>query len=154
MDKHVQAQLNATQDFPAGLFRDDLKEKRPARVTIAKPPEEVHRYLHKAKHYGRFLDTDVPIEITSQSPDMILWRAGDEGIGAFAMRPAPGGRGTIVTFKMQMKSEWTGLIARMVGRDADTRAAVALRKLKAYMETGEVPTVEGQPSGRDERQTH
>ena len=154
MQTEIQSRLETAPDFPAGLFSDDLKEKRPARVTISRSPEEIFRFLRNADHYARFLDQDADIEIKNSKPDLIVWRAGEEGFGAFALRPAPGGRGTIVTFKMSFEGEWTGTIARMVGRDSDTRAAVALRKLKAYLETGEVPTTEGQPSGREEVRTH
>lgn len=154
MSSELQSRREAAPDFPADLFSDDLKEKRPARVTIRLAAEEIFRYLTDVDHYPRFLDEEGPFEITNGAADLVVWRAGEDGFGAFALRPAAGGRGTIVTFKMQMVGEWSGTVARMVGRDADTRAAVALRKLKAYLETGEVPTTEGQSSGREELQVH
>ena len=44
----------------------------------------------------------------------------------------------------------TELIAKMRGEDPDSLAIINLKRLKAFLETGEIATIEGQPSGREE----
>lgn len=66
---------------------------------------------------------------------------------------APVNLGTIVSLSMDYDiiggkaSEW---IAFFGGEDPDTLAKTNLKRLKSYLETGEIATTEGQPSGREE----
>lgn len=66
---------------------------------------------------------------------------------------APANLGTIVSLAMDYDiiggkaSEW---VAFFSGEDPDTLAQTNLKRLKAYLETGEIATTEGQPSGREE----
>ena len=66
---------------------------------------------------------------------------------------APANLGTIVSLAMDYDiiggkaAEW---VAFCGGEDPDTLAQTNLKRLKAYLETGEIPTTEGQPSGREE----
>jgi len=43
----------------------------------------------------------------------------------------------------------TELAGQAAGEDPYSLTLTNLRRLKAYLETGEIPTIEGQPSGRD-----
>lgn len=45
--------------------------------------------------------------------------------------------------------EWLRMFS---GNDPDTVMQVQLKRLKAFLETGEIPTTVGQPSGREEEQ--
>ncbi|UYL07996.1 SRPBCC family protein [Bdellovibrio sp. SKB1291214] len=67
---------------------------------------------------------------------------------------AQANRGTIVQMKVEYDNKFTGALAAFEkifgGKDADTTAKVNLQRLKAFCETGSVPTIEGQPSGREE----
>ena len=66
---------------------------------------------------------------------------------------APANLGTIVSLAMDYDiiggkaAEW---VAFFSGEDPDTLAQTNLKRLKAYLETGEIATTEGQPSGREE----
>ena len=62
---------------------------------------------------------------------------------------APGGHGTIVTVSIAEADVKDGL-ASDTSRKADPADAVAdaLRRFKARVETGEIPTTDGQPTGR------
>jgi uncharacterized membrane protein len=95
-------------------------------------------------------------EILEDRPgELIAWRSlgGSEvhHSGAVQFRPAPGGRGTEVRLSMEpfasggRVSRW---LARLVGWGTERAVAEDLRRLKQLLETGEVPTTEGQPSGR------
>lgn len=41
------------------------------------------------------------------------------------------------------------LTTQLIGEDPESLILINLKRLKAYLETGEVPTTQGQPSGRD-----
>jgi uncharacterized membrane protein len=67
--------------------------------------------------------------------------------------PAQSGRGTIARMTVAYDSK-TGAIAsifaKLFGADANVLAKKNLQRFKAFCETGHVPTIEGQPSGREE----
>jgi hypothetical protein len=71
--------------------------------------------------------------------------------GTVEFRTAPGNRGTIVTAVFQY-SPPAGPIgkafAKMVGKDPDFAVREDLRRFKALIEAGEIPTIEGQSHGR------
>lgn len=96
-------------------------------------------------------------EILEDRPgELIAWRSrrGSEvhHSGAVMFRPAPGGRGTEVRLSMEpfsrggRVSRW---LARLVGWGTGQAVEEDLRRLKQVLETGETPTTEGQPSGRE-----
>lgn len=65
--------------------------------------------------------------------------------------PAPGDRGTEVHVYLQFEPPAGGLgnaVARAFGRSPDQEVRNALVRVKQLIEVGEIPTVEGQPSGR------
>ena len=97
-------------------------------------------------------------EILQEIPGrMISWRSveGSEvkTMGSVHFEAAPADRGTVVSLAMDYSvpggklTEWFLLFT---GETPDFLAITNLKRLKALLETGEVPTVEGQPSGRDE----
>ena len=64
--------------------------------------------------------------------------------------PAPGGRGTIVSVEMSYAppAGRTGTIAaKLTGEEPQQRVHDDLRRFKQLIETGEIPTTEGQPAG-------
>lgn len=71
--------------------------------------------------------------------------------GSVHFDPAPGGRGTEVRLiqKYDPPLGKVGLgIAKLLGMSPAGLARESLRQFKQLMEAGEIPTVEGQPSGR------
>lgn len=67
--------------------------------------------------------------------------------------PAPGNRGTIVRMMPAFESGAGTAVAKveaLFGADSSLHAKKTLQRLKAYCETGHVPTIEGQSSGREE----
>ena len=73
--------------------------------------------------------------------------------GAVLFHPASGGRGTVVELDLEFNPPG-GLIgevvAKLTGGMAEMGALINLHRFKSAIETGEVPTTEGQSSGRDE----
>jgi uncharacterized membrane protein len=95
-------------------------------------------------------------EITEDRPnELIAWRslegADVDNIGSVRFERAPGGRGTIVRVEMRY-SPPAGVVgatvAKLLGKDPEWQIKDDLRRFKQVMETGEVITTKGQPSGR------
>lgn len=71
--------------------------------------------------------------------------------GVVRFEPATGGRGTLVRVMMhyQPPAGRVGLgFAKVLGKDPNSQVREDLRRFKSLIETGEIPTTRGQPSGR------
>lgn len=95
-------------------------------------------------------------EITEDRPnELIAWRSiGGSNVvtsGSVRFVPAPGGRGTEVHVELDYRPPGGMLgatILKLLGQAPDQAVQEDLRRFKQLMEAGEVPTTEGQPSGR------
>ncbi|HEX8199891.1 MAG TPA: SRPBCC family protein [Isosphaeraceae bacterium] len=95
-------------------------------------------------------------EIHNERPhELIAWRSLEgsqvQTAGSVHFVPAPGGRGTEVRVNLKYNPPAGQLgiaIAKLFGTAADQQVRDDLRRLKQIMETGEIPTTEGQPSGQ------
>lgn len=95
------------------------------------------------------------VEITDDSVNRrIAWRSieGSEvkQAGAVDFRRGPDERGTEVHVTMEYDPPGGSLgaaAAKLVGKDPATEFRQNLLRFKALMETGEIPTIEGQPKG-------
>ena len=95
-------------------------------------------------------------EIINEVPnELIGWRSVDgsrvDNAGSVHFTEATGGRGTEV--KVVLRYDPPGgkvgaVISRMFGEDPDWQVQEDLRRLKMLVETGEIATIEDQPSGR------
>ncbi|MES3023277.1 MAG: SRPBCC family protein [Pseudomonadota bacterium] len=95
-------------------------------------------------------------EITQDVPGEVLgWQSlpgGDvDNAGTVRFIPAPGGHGAIV----QVKLDYTppagpagALVARLFGEEPSQQVKDDLRRFKQLIETGEIPSTEGQPHGQ------
>ena len=115
--------------------------------------ERRSRWVAKAPA-GRRVAWEAEI-ITERENELIGWRslAGADvaNAGSVHFRPAPGGRGTEVKVVLEYKppvGPVGGAVARLFGEDPDQQVLEDLRHFKQVMEAGEVPTTDGQPSGR------
>ena len=87
--------------------------------------------------------------------ELIAWRslegADVDNAGSVHFRPAPAGRGTElrVVLKYDPPAGVVGAaLAKLWGEEPAQQIDEDLRRFKSMMETGEVPTTEGQPTGR------
>jgi uncharacterized membrane protein len=95
-------------------------------------------------------------EIINERPnELIAWRSVGEAdvdnAGSVRFRPAPGDRGTEVTVEINYEAPGGRLgatIARLLGESPEVQVREDLRRFKQLLETGEIPTVAGQPSCR------
>jgi uncharacterized membrane protein len=94
--------------------------------------------------------------IEERENELLVWKSlpGSlvESMGRVEFVDAPGGRGTIVHVVLQYNPPAGSLgaaFAKLFGKEPGTQVKEDLRHFKQIMETGEIPTVEGQPSGRE-----
>ncbi|HYD78913.1 MAG TPA: SRPBCC family protein [Paucimonas sp.] len=95
-------------------------------------------------------------EIVADEPDKLLAWSSVEGsdvdhAGIVRFEVAPGGRGTIVQVELQYSPPGGtagALAAKLFGADPERQLDDDLRRFKQLLETGEIPTTVGQPSGR------
>lgn len=112
----------------------------------------ISHWVMKSSH-GRSYEWDARL-IEDKPGQMLSWQslegADVDSAGSVWFTPATGGRGTVV--KVAMKYSPPGgkvgaFMAKMLGDSADKQLAEDLFHLKALLETGEIPTTEGQPRG-------
>ncbi len=103
---------------------------------------------------GREVAWDAEI-INEKEDKLIAWRsvgnADIDNAGSVHFTPAPGGRGTVVKVVLEYNppaGQAGKLVAKLFGEEPDTQVREDLRHFKEIMEAGEIPTIEGQPSGR------
>lgn len=93
--------------------------------------------------------------LSADEPDRyIAWHslagADVDNAGSVRFEPAPGGRGTIVRVALEYTPPGGpagALVAKMFGEEPSQQIDEDLRRFKWLIETGEIPTTLGQPSG-------
>jgi len=94
-------------------------------------------------------------EITDEVPnERISWRsleqADVENSGTVRFIRQPGDRGTMIEVEMRYKPPLGGagaVVAKLFGEEPSQQLADDLRRQKQLIETGEIPTTDGQPAG-------
>ncbi|WP_437734309.1 SRPBCC family protein [Sorangium sp. So ce1335] len=93
--------------------------------------------------------------IDDRENELIAWRSREpadiHNAGSVRFVPAPGGRGTEVHVAIDDEAPAGALgraVAKVLGEEPDQQLRDDLRHFKQLMEAGEIPTIEGQPSGR------
>jgi uncharacterized membrane protein len=106
--------------------------------------------------FGREVEWDSEI-VEERENEHLAWETlpGSlvESMGAVEFSDAPGGRGTVVTVSMEyhpLAGSMGAAVAKMFGEEPGAQIREDLRHFKQIMETGEIASVEGQPSGRSE----
>jgi uncharacterized membrane protein len=105
---------------------------------------------------GMKVEWDAEI-IVEKENEVIAWRSLEgayiPNAGSVHFEKAPDGRGTEV--KVVLAYDAPGgqlgyILAKLFGEEPGQQVEDDLRRFKQVMETGEVPSIEGQPSGREE----
>lgn len=148
-----------------------------AAFTINKTPQEVYDFVRNPDNWGRALrepkfehdgkgcmtlrfgaengaDFKSHVELTDEKPGEFIAWASEEQIlehrGVVRFKKAPGDRGTEISIALEYKSP-TGPISHalavLAGFEPQQLVREGLRQIKQLMETGEIPTTEGQPVG-------
>jgi len=92
--------------------------------------------------------------VNERENELIAWRSlpGSEidVEGSVEFRPAPGNRGTLVTASVRYlppAGKLGNIVAKLFGKDPNFLMRQDLRRFKALVETGEIPTTSGQTHG-------
>lgn len=103
---------------------------------------------------GTTVEWDAEI-INEKENELIAWRslegADVDNSGSVRFQPAQGGRGTEVKIEIQYTPPGGVLgaaIAKLFGEEPQQQVDEDLRRFKQLMEAGEIPTSQGQSSGR------
>ena len=169
-DKH---QADATQHIHQGtLVKHSVTIERPAADLYAywRDVEKSSTYMTNMKSVTKLDETrsrwvsEGPFgktyswdsEIINDEPGrLIAWKSlpgGDvDNAGSVRFEESTGGRGTVVTLELNYEPP-AGVvgqvIAKVLGESPDSHARENLRHFKQIMEAGEIPTIQGQSSGR------
>ena len=127
---------------------------------IIKHPVTITRVSDLASHWAVSGPGDRKVEwdavIINEHPnELIAWRSREEAeipnAGTVRFHPAPGDEGTEVTVNLEYDppaGKLGALLAKLTGEEPAQQVSEALRRFKALMEAGEIPTTEGQPVGK------
>jgi len=119
-------------------------------VTINADPTAVYA-AWRSETGPRFVrELETGSEVSEERPgERRAWRS-DGHSGSVTFDRAPGGRGTEVRVVLGYSGRVPGValaVARVFGRAPGSRVSEELREFKQRLETGEVPTITGQPAG-------
>src|SRR3954470_3201280 len=154
---HVEevATINASADDLYTYWRsfDQLPRFMDHLVSVTQIDSQRSHWVAKAPA-GRTVQWDA--EIINEIPgELIGWRTlpGSTVVsaGSVHFKPASGGRGTEVRVRLQYDppaGKAGATIAWLLGHEPSQTIREDLRRFKQLMETGEVPTIKGQPRGR------
>jgi uncharacterized membrane protein len=113
-------------------------------ITIAKPPREVYAFWREFSNLSKFMkNVEAVTEIDDQHSHWVV--------------TAPAGRGTEVKVELQYNPPAGALgavFASLWGKEPSQQIQEDLHRLKAMLEAGEIPTTEGQPTGKAEHEHH
>jgi uncharacterized membrane protein len=109
---------------------------------------------------GASVEWDAEI-IMEQTDELIAWRSLPEAqvpnAGSVRFRALPAGRGTEVTVILEYippAGAVGAAFAKLFSEEPSQQIEGDLRRLRSVLEAGEIPSVNGQPSGRGRQQTH
>lgn len=161
-----------------GIDRSDSPAEVMQAVTVLRNPDEVYAFWRRLENLPQFMrhlesvqqttptrshwvaratskgvKVDWDSEIVEDRPnELIRWRAVPDGglrhSGEVRFKPAPGGRGTEVHVHMEYRPPVGVALTAMLYPFSRQMLKEEIRRLKQVLEAGEVPTTEGQPSGR------
>lgn len=123
-------------------------------ITISRPRAEVYAFLQRGENLPVLAEEAAQITREVANAEL-AWRATRadrlEHFGSLELRDAPGGRGTIVSIRLEYVPSGGSLgaaISHLMGRSPQRVLGDKLRRARALLETGELPTTVGQPTGR------
>lgn len=128
-------------------------------MQVIKHPVTITRISETESHWSvsapgdRCVEWDAEI-INDEPNELIAWQSKEgadvANAGTVRFEPAPGDEGTEVRVQLEYDApggKIAALVAKFTGEEPEQQVAEALRRFKALMETGEIPTTEGQTVG-------
>lgn len=126
-------------------------------VTITRISDTESHWSVSAPPGDRRVEWDAVI-ITDEPESMIAWRSREgaeiPNAGSVHFEPAPGKEGTEVRVELRYEApggKLGAMLAKLSGEEGAQQVAETLRRFKALMEAGEIPTIDGQSVGEPQR---
>jgi Predicted integral membrane protein len=128
-------------------------------VQVIKHPVTITRISDTESHWVVSAPGDKSVEwdaaiINDEPNELIAWRSKEgadiANAGTVRFEPAPGDEGTEVRVQLEYDApggKFAALLAKLTGEEPEQQVAETLRRFKALMESGEIPTTEGQSAG-------
>jgi uncharacterized membrane protein len=151
--EHTVAVNRSAQDCYA-FWRDvsNLSKFSPMLESVTKIDDRRSHWVLRGLG-GKKIEWDA--EITVDRPgERIAWHSVSGPVkhaGVVRFERAPGDRGTFVSAMMHYQPPGGRLasgVAKLIGKDPNHQVREDLRRFKSLIETGEIPSTRGQPSGR------
>lgn len=132
-------------------------------MLVIKHPATIKRMSEVESRWSVSAPGDHRVEWTSlvindQPNRLLAWRSAEgseiPNAGSVRFETAPGEQGTEVTVSLEYDppgGKLGALIAKLTGDEAAQQVAETLRRFKALMEAGEIPTIEGQSVGEPQK---
>jgi uncharacterized membrane protein len=133
-------------------------------ATVIKHPVAITRLSETESHWkvtapgNTFVEWDAVV-INDHPNELIAWRSKDgadiANAGTVRFEPAPGDEGTEVRVQLEYDppgGKFAAFVAKLTGEEPEQQVAEALRRFKALMEAGEIPTIDGQSAGGAQRE--
>jgi uncharacterized membrane protein len=147
--------INASPEALYSFWRDFENLPRFMRYLVSVKKIDERRSHWVAKAPGR-RTVEWDAEIINEIPgELVGWRTLDGAdvvsAGSVKFKSAGQGRGTEVHVRLQYEppaGKVGAAVAWILGHEPSQTIREDLRRLKQILETGEVPTIEGQPRGR------
>ncbi len=126
---------------------------------VIKHPVSITRISDTESHWSVSAPGDKCVEwdaaiINDEPNELIAWRTKEgadiANAGTVRFEPAPGDEGTEVRVQLEYDApggKFGALLAKLSGEEPEQQVAEMLRRFKALMESGEIPTTEGQSAG-------
>jgi uncharacterized membrane protein len=137
---------------------DHRSDETSEAVIVNLPRPTVYRFWKEIDNLAEFLARrSADIEIINEIDNKVLgWRAlsgtGTRDMGTITFNDAPAGRGTEVRVTWRYSRPGSRIAAaamKLVGIRQCTHVTGDLKRFKTRLETGELPTVQGQPVGAE-----
>ena len=95
--------------------------------------------------------------IINRTPnELVVWQTDAAGrfplAGNIRFTPAPADEGTEVIVQIEYEATFADKFAKLFGRDPGNHVKKVLRRLKALLEAGEIPTIDGQAAGAPQKE--
>ncbi len=147
--------INATRETVFSFWRNlENLPRFMKHVQCVTKTDETHSHWLVAGPAGQKVEWDA--EIINEIPNELLaWRslpgASVDNAGSVRFEHATAGRGTRITVSLQYDppaGEIGAMVAKFFGNDPAEEIEMELHRLKNILEAGEIPTSQGQPTGR------
>ena len=151
---HASVLLNSSPMKAYLLYRnfEDLPLFMRHLETVTKLGDKRYRWIALGPR-GAEINWDLEI-VDEREADFISWRTLPNSElsaeGSIRFQEAPGKRGTILTMTFQYDipaGKLGGSLVKLLGKNASFKMQQDLRRFKALVETGEIPTIDGQSHG-------